>query len=127
MIVRICHETVPFEKSETYCKCFEETGFKEYKRTSGNKGVLLLKKCEDKLTHFITLTFWEDIAAIEKFVALNVEKASYSRRNKICPTTRKPYVSNYEIVEPLNENLTDEASGSSFQKTFLERPILFYR
>ena len=127
MIARIWHETVPFEKSESFCKCFRETGRKEYERTPGNKGVLLLKKCEDKLTHFITLTFWKDLAAIEKFAALNVEKAGYFKRNKSNPTPVKPYVSHYEIVEPLYKNLTDEAGDSSFQKTFLERPILFYR
>lgn len=127
MIVQILHETVPFEKSEMYCKCFRETGRKKYKRTPGNKGVLLLKKCENKLTHFITLTFWKDFATIEKFATLNEEQASYTKSNKTYLTTRKPYVSHYEIVEPLNKNLTDEASDSSFQKTFLERPILFYR
>jgi len=127
MIVRIWHETIPFEKSEKYCKCFRETGQKEYECTPGNKGVLLLKKLEDKLVHFIILTFWKDLASIEKFVALNVEEANYSGSNKIDLTSRKPYILQYEIVEPLNKNQTDETSDSSFQKTFLERPILFYR
>lgn len=127
MIARIWHGRVPVEKTEAYSQYLRETGLKDYEATQGNRGVYLLKKPEGVFTHFITLTFWRDIASIKKFSGPEFEKARYYQKDPDFLTEQETYVAHYEIVEPLNKPTGETGKDTSFQDIFFERPILFYR
>ncbi len=77
MIARIWHGMVPKEKSEDYHQFLLNKGLSDYKITPGNRGVFVLKRDKDNVTHFYTLTFWKDIESIELFAGKDVLKAKY--------------------------------------------------
>ena len=53
MIARIWHGRVPASKSDAYYAYLLQTGVPEYAATPGNKGVQVLRKTEDGVTHFL--------------------------------------------------------------------------
>jgi len=93
---------VPAEKTEAYYQFLQESGLTDYKKTTGNKGVFLLKKEEGEITHFYTLTFWEDWNAIRQFAGADPEKARYYPEDKDFLLEFEPTVSHFEVLEKPN-------------------------
>ncbi|MDB5090273.1 MAG: antibiotic biosynthesis monooxygenase, partial [Mucilaginibacter sp.] len=58
MIARMWHGRVPKEKAEAYHRFLIKTGLNDYGKTSGNRGVFLLRRDDNEVTHIYTLTFW---------------------------------------------------------------------
>jgi len=77
MIARIWSGTVRTTDAERYADYIRDTGFAEYGRTPGNRGAWLLRRDDgdDATTQFITLSMWEDIAAIRAFAGDDIEAA----------------------------------------------------
>ncbi len=82
MIARMWHGKVPKKKSGQYHQYLLKTGLHDYEKVEGNKGVFLLKRDENDITHFHTLTFWDSIAAIKRFAGEEYEKARYYPEDK---------------------------------------------
>jgi heme-degrading monooxygenase HmoA len=80
MIVRMWHGRVPTSKAETYAK------FTNLERREGD------------ITHFITLTFWEDLESIKGFAGEDVEAAKYYPEDKEFLLEFEPTVVHYEVV-----------------------------
>lgn len=77
MIARLWHGKVPLEKSQRYHQYLLETGLHDYKQEAGNRGVFLLKRDDHDVTHFYTLSFWDDIESIRLFAGEEYHKARY--------------------------------------------------
>jgi heme-degrading monooxygenase HmoA len=99
MIARLWHGKVPSEKAHAYHKYLLATGLRDYGATPGNCSVSLLKKEEGNITHYYTLTYWEDINAIKKFAGEDYEKARYYPGDKDFLLEFEPMVVHYEVLE----------------------------
>jgi len=101
MIARLWHGKVPAEKAAAYHEFLKLSGLKDYASTEGNQAVYLLKKDEDEVTHFYTLTFWEDMEAIKKFAGEEPLKARYYPEDKDFLLEFEPHVSHMEVLEEI--------------------------
>ena len=82
MIARIWHGRVPASKSDAYYAYLLQTGMQEYAATPGNKGVQVLRKTEDGVTHFLLVTLWDSVDAIKRFAG-----EDYGAQNTTLRTT----------------------------------------
>lgn len=77
MITRIWHGTTKAEHAEEYLNYIEQTGMKDYKGIPGNKSAEILRKIDEDVCHFWTVTKWDSIESIKAFAGANYEKARY--------------------------------------------------
>jgi len=101
MIARCWHGRVPAAKAAAYHQYLIATGLKDYASIIGNRSASLLKKEEGEITHFYTLTFWDDIDAIKRFAGEEYEKARYYPEDKDYLLEFEPLVTHYEVLEQL--------------------------
>lgn len=98
MIVRMWHGRVPTEKADAYREFTNGRAIPDYQSVKGNISVHVLERREDDITHFITLTFWEDLEAIKGFAGDDVEVAKYYPEDKDFLLEFEPHVVHYEVV-----------------------------
>jgi heme-degrading monooxygenase HmoA len=103
MIARMWHGKVPAQKASDYHQFLLQSGLKDYEETKGNKGIFLLKREEGDVTHFYTLTFWEDTEAIIRFAGHDHEKARYYPEDKDFLLEFEPFVTHYQVIEKPKE------------------------
>ena len=112
MIVRMWHGRVPTSKARAYREFTNGRAIPDYRSVPGNISVHVLERTEGDVTHFITLTFWENLDAIKGFpegrlslwTALprsagdDVEAAKYYPEDKDFLLEFEPTVVHYEVV-----------------------------
>ena len=98
MIVRIWHGVTEAEKSEEYLDYLGETGVPDYRATEGNLGVYVLRRIDDGRAHFLTVSFWESMSAIEAFAGSDPEKARYYPEDEEFLLEFEPTVEHYEVL-----------------------------
>jgi heme-degrading monooxygenase HmoA len=64
----------------------------------GNISVHILERSEGNITHFITLTFWENLEAIKGFAGEDVEVAKYYPEDEDFLLEFEPNVVHYKVV-----------------------------
>lgn len=77
MIVRIWHGMMPAEKADDYYAYLNRTGIPDYRATEGNRGVMVLRRVDGDKAHFLLLSFWESLDAIEAFAGSDLTRARY--------------------------------------------------
>ena len=60
--------------ADTYAAYLLENGIEKIKRTRGNLGVQVLRRIEDGVAYFTTISYWESRAAIEAFAGKEIER-----------------------------------------------------
>jgi heme-degrading monooxygenase HmoA len=98
MIVRMWHGRVPTSKAQAYRAFTNKTAIPDYQSVAGNISVHILERQEGDVTHFITLTFWEDMESIKAFAGEDVEKAKYYPEDKDFLLEFEPTVVHYKVV-----------------------------
>ena len=98
MIARMWHGRVPKAKASAYRKFLNDRAVPDYRSVEGNLSVHILERLEGDITHFITLTFWENLAAIKGFAGENLETARYYPEDKDFLLEFEPKVKHYEVV-----------------------------
>jgi heme-degrading monooxygenase HmoA len=98
MIVRIWHGVTAAESSEEYRDYLSATGVPDYRATEGNLGVYVLRRLEGERAHFLTVSFWESIEAIEAFAGSDPERARYYPRDEEYLLDFEPTVEHYEVL-----------------------------
>ena len=98
MIVRIWHGRVPTSKAQAYREFVNGRAIPDYRSVPGNISVNILERQEGDVTHFITLTFWENLSAIHGFAGDDVEKAKYYPEDQDYLLEFEPRVVHYEVV-----------------------------
>ena len=98
MIARIWHGRVPSTKAEQYREFTTARAIPDYQSVPGNLKVYILERREGDVTHFITLTFWENLEAIKGFAGEAVETAKYYPEDKDFLLEFEPNVVHYEVV-----------------------------
>ena len=98
MIVRMWHGRVPINQAKAYRGFLNSRAIPDYRSVTGNISVHILERTEGEITHFITMTFWEDMDAIKGFAGDNVELAKYYPEDKNFLLEFEPTVVHYEVV-----------------------------
>ena len=99
MIARIWHGTTNAEKADKYLEYLNKTGMPDYKNTAGNLGAYVMRRIENGVAHFFTLTFWDSYDAIKRFAGRNFEKARYYPEDADYLLEMEPEVKHYELFD----------------------------
>jgi len=98
MIVRMWHGRVPTSKAQAYRAFLNERAIPDYQSVVGNISVYILERKEGEVTHFITMTFWENLDVIKDFAGDDAELAKYYPEDKGFLLEFEPGIVHYEIV-----------------------------
>jgi heme-degrading monooxygenase HmoA len=98
MIVRMWHGRVPTSKAQAYRAFQNERAIPDYQSVEGNISAYILEREEGEVTHFITLTFWENLNSIKGFAGEDLEAAKYYPEDKDFLLEFEPLVVHYEVV-----------------------------
>jgi len=98
MIVRMWHGRVPSEKARSYREFLNRRAIPDYRAVAGNISVHVLERVDGAVTHFVTMTFWENLAAIRGFAGEDVEAAKYYPEDQDFLIEFEPTVMHYEVV-----------------------------
>src|SRR5262245_48615201 len=74
IMVRVWQGRVPSSKAEEYARYHAEAGVKKLQSIVGNLGVQVLRRTEQEVTEFTTLSYWESREAIRRFAGDPIEK-----------------------------------------------------
>lgn len=74
IIVRIWRGKVPEAKAEGYAKYHFDAGVGRIQGIAGNLGVEVLRRTNNGITEFTTISYWESREAIHRFAGDDIEK-----------------------------------------------------
>ena len=97
-IARTWHGRVPAAKADTYQAYLERTGLRDYAATPGNRGILVLRRTEGDVTHFVLTTLWDSMEVIRAFAGDDPERARYYPEDDDYLLEREPLVTHYEVL-----------------------------
>jgi heme-degrading monooxygenase HmoA len=97
-MVRMWHGRVPTVKAKAYREFLNERAIPDYRSVAGNLSVHILEREEGEVTHFITLTFWQDLESIRAFAGEPIERAKYYPEDKDFLLEFEPEVVHYRVV-----------------------------
>jgi len=98
MVVRMWHGRVPASKATAYREFLNRRAIPDYQSVPGNISVHILERQEGDITHFITMTFWENMNAIKGFAGDEIERAKYYPEDKGFLLEFEPTVVHYEVA-----------------------------
>jgi heme-degrading monooxygenase HmoA len=98
VVARIWHGVTAAAKSGAYLDYLNKTGVPDYRATEGNLGVYVLRRIEDDQAHFLTVSFWESMDAIEGFAGSDPERARYYPEDREYLLDFEPTVEHYEVL-----------------------------
>lgn len=82
MITRIWHGKTKAEHAYAYLNYIAETGIKDYRNIPGNLSATILRRSDNEICHFWTITKWDNMESIKKFAGSDYEKARYYPEDK---------------------------------------------
>jgi heme-degrading monooxygenase HmoA len=100
MIARTWHGKVRTEDSEAYYQYLLGTGIPDYRSTPGNLGISVLRRTEGDETHFLLITYWESMEAIQAFAGDEPERARYYPEDERYLLELEPLVTHYDALLP---------------------------
>lgn len=98
MITRIWQGVVPAKKEAAYREFLEREVLPEIRGTPGNRGVTVLRRMEGERFHFIVLSHWESLAAIQEFAGDDAERAHYRPAALEFLVDPEPFAAHYEVL-----------------------------
>ena len=99
MIARKWHGIVPKSKSDDYLDYLKETGVAECLKGKGNNGVLVFRRDQDDLTHYLFISLWDTLDSIREFSGNNIEKARYFTEDEKYLLEFEPNVDHSEVFK----------------------------
>jgi heme-degrading monooxygenase HmoA len=97
MLARLWHGRVPSLKADAYEAYLNRSGIPDYLATPGNRGVTVLRRSEADVTHFLLISLWDSLSAIEAFAGTPVEAARYYPEDDDFLLEREPAVVHYDV------------------------------
>jgi heme-degrading monooxygenase HmoA len=98
MIARTWRGATKANDAEAYLEYLHQTGFAEYRKTAGNRGVLGLRRFVNDRAEFFLVSLWESEEAIRQFAGDDIEKAVFYPEDERFLVDRDTHVSHYEVV-----------------------------
>ena len=77
MICRMWHGRTPRSKADAYARFLEQRAIPDYQSVPGNLSVAVMRRDEDAVTHFLTVTHWDSESSIRAFAGDELLKAKY--------------------------------------------------
>ncbi|MEO8276878.1 MAG: NAD(P)H-dependent oxidoreductase [Thermoanaerobaculia bacterium] len=98
-ILRIWHGRTPRERADDYAAFLLRRAVPDYRSIPGNLDVRIVRRDEDAVTHFLTLTRWANEAATRDFAGDDPLVARYYPEDADFLLELEPHVVQYELVE----------------------------
>jgi heme-degrading monooxygenase HmoA len=98
MIARTWRGATKAQDAESYLEYLHRTGFAEYQKTPGNRGVLGLRRIVDGKAEFLLVSLWDSEEAIRQFAGDDIGKAVFYPEDERFLVERDNHVSHYEVV-----------------------------
>jgi heme-degrading monooxygenase HmoA len=98
VIARTWHGRVPAAKAEAYFQYLLRTGVADYQATTGNRGVLVQRRVEGDVAHFLLTTLWDSVDAIKRFAGEDYEAARYYPEDDDYQLEREAHVTHAEVL-----------------------------
>jgi heme-degrading monooxygenase HmoA len=98
MIARTWRGATKAQDSEAYLEYLHRTGFAEYRKTPGNRGVLGLRRIVNDRAEFLLISLWESEEAIRQFAGSDIDKAVFYPEDERFLVDRDNHVSHYEVA-----------------------------
>lgn len=98
MIARTWRGATKAEDAEAYLEYLHQTGFAEYRKVPGNRGVLGLRRIVNGRAEFLLVSLWESEAAVRQFAGDDIGQAVFYPEDERFLVDRDKHVSHYEVV-----------------------------
>jgi heme-degrading monooxygenase HmoA len=98
MIVRFWRGATSEEHADAYVDVLHATGFRNYRATPGNRGVLGLRRIRNGRAEFLLVTLWDSMDAVRRFAGDEPEKAVFYPEDDAFLVERDPHVDHFEVV-----------------------------
>jgi len=97
MIARIWHGRTKAAKADEYLAFLQQRALPDYRGTPGNLAAYILRRVEGDITHFMTLTHWSSLQAIEAFAGSDISRAKYYPEDSAFLLEFEPTVQHHEL------------------------------
>ena len=84
--------------TDAYASFLEQRAIADYRSVAGNLGVEILRRDEDEVTHFLTVTHWESEECIRAFAGSEPLKAKYYPEDQGYLLDFEPLVQHYVVT-----------------------------
>ena len=98
MIMRTWRGAVRAVDAEQYLAHQAVTGVREYRQTSGNTGVLVLRRTLGDLCEVTTVSFWESMEAVRRFAGEDPDRAKFYPGDDELLVEKELHVDHHEVV-----------------------------
>lgn len=98
LIARTWWGTTRAEDADEYLQYLEGTGFREYRETPGNRGVMALRRVGDDRADFLLITLWESEQAVRAFAGDDISRARFYPEDERFLIDGDEHAVHYELV-----------------------------
>ncbi|HEX6928071.1 MAG TPA: antibiotic biosynthesis monooxygenase [Gammaproteobacteria bacterium] len=98
MIVRIWHGRVTLEKHAEYLELMQRVALPDYRAVKGNRDARCLYRREGDIVHFLMVTTWDDMRAIQAFAGEDAGRAKYYDFDDDFLMEKEPVVQHYDVA-----------------------------
>ncbi len=98
MIARTWHGTTPASQAEAYLDYLNQIAVPDLRATSGNRGVYILRRADASVAHFLLISLWDSMDAIQRFAGADVDRAKYYPEDHKFLLELEPIVTHYEVL-----------------------------
>jgi heme-degrading monooxygenase HmoA len=102
VICRMWHGRTPRSKADAYTRFLEQRAIPDYRSVPGNLSVAVLRRDEDAVTHFLTVTHWDSESSIRAFAGNEALKAKYYPEDAGYLLEFEPLVQHYTVMASAN-------------------------
>jgi heme-degrading monooxygenase HmoA len=99
MIARTWRGVTRAEDADVYLEYLNATGLREYRKTSGNLGVLALRRVTADRAEFLLISLWESMEAVRRFAGDDPERAIYYPEDDRFLVERGERIEHFEVVQ----------------------------
>jgi heme-degrading monooxygenase HmoA len=103
LICRIWHGRTPRSKADAYTRFLERRAISDYRSVPRNLSVAVLRRDEDTITHFLTVTHWDSESSIRAFAGDEPLRAKYYPEDKDSLLEFEELVQHYTVTAHAND------------------------
>jgi heme-degrading monooxygenase HmoA len=98
MIVRIWHGRTPRARADDYAEFLAERAIPDHRDAFGNLEVIVLRRDEKDVSHFVTVSRWESEEAVLDWAGGDLVKTKYYPQDKEFLLELEPEVQHFTVV-----------------------------
>jgi heme-degrading monooxygenase HmoA len=102
VICRMWHGRTPRSKADAYTHFLEQRAIPDYRSVPGNLSVAVMRRDEDAITHFLTVTHWDSEGSIRAFAGDEPLRAKYYPEDKDYLLEFEELVQDYTVTAQAN-------------------------